>query len=156
MALRAAWWMQSGSTPATPPRQFNANPSYKGWPWNGTLTGISFHVLERTLRDNPGSACQVDKYRYVPREGTWPRWEHGKSVSNVSDLLDLLERQVSRPQNWLAILAEVTRIRALSSSAIVFSSKFISMLLFSNQRSTHNSALLLAFVVKLYKPWASI
>jgi hypothetical protein len=129
MALRSAWWMQPRvQAPATNPTPSHQPSSqtrpHLNWPWNSITSGISFAVLEKTVNENRGAACRVDKYSYVSqgsRGGEHSKWQFEKSVAITTDLIDLLKLTVSTPDQPLSYLIRQYRIQTKSK---VSSSKF--------------------------------
>jgi hypothetical protein len=129
MALRSAWWMQprvqAPATNPTPSHQTSSQTrSHLNWPWNSITSGISFAVLEKTVKENRGAACRVDKYSYVSqgsRGGEHSKWQFEKSVTLTTELIDSLKQTVSTPGQPNLYLIRQCRTQTQSK---VSSSKF--------------------------------
>jgi len=129
MALRSAWWMQPRvqtlATNPTPSHQPSSQTwPHLNWPWNSITSGISFAILEKTVIENRGAACRVDKYSYVPqasREGEHSKWQFEKFAAITTNLIELLKQTVSTPGQPLPYLTRQYRIQTTSK---VSSSKF--------------------------------
>ncbi|KAI8937143.1 hypothetical protein NX059_006357 [Plenodomus lindquistii] len=114
MALRNAWWMKAQPVIQS---QTQPSPSQPGsphltWPGKQADHGLSFAILEKTLRDKPGRSCNVACYTYaLPTTAAVassasgrvrPRsWTLHKAVTSVDALLEVLEESVRAPSTPL-------------------------------------------------------
>ncbi|OAG01310.1 uncharacterized protein CC84DRAFT_1228289 [Paraphaeosphaeria sporulosa] len=116
MALRTAWWMQTLPNPAsqsqTQPATANTpNQPHQTWPKNLNTTGISFAVLEETLRKSRATACRIEKLRFVPglsADGKHARWTPCTTVNSNNDLIALI--QEADPQDVHSVFFEAIQI----------------------------------------------
>jgi hypothetical protein len=100
-------------TPPTGPSQAQPQPRpntplkpHLAWPWDHAVGGISFGVLERTLREHPGRHCKVDQFVYRSDTSAHnqpplapairPHWIYEKTASNIDELVSLLTQPVRR------------------------------------------------------------
>jgi hypothetical protein len=109
MALRNAWWMNTppaGQSQVQPQPRSNTPPKpHLAWPGSHAVGGISFGVLEKTLREHPGRHCKVDQFLYrsdAPAHNqppttsvTRPHWIYQKTASTVDELINLLTQPVN-------------------------------------------------------------
>lgn len=91
MALRNVWWMQKPRP--VQQNEFQYGPAHRHWPWNRAPVGVKFGNLEDYLRDNEGSTCTIDIYRFKTN-GKRCRWFYQKTLSRADQIKDNLEMRM--------------------------------------------------------------
>ncbi|KAH9871761.1 hypothetical protein J1614_006017 [Plenodomus biglobosus] len=112
MALRDAWWMNAQPTNQTQTQPSLSDPKlpHLAWPGNLAGNGLSFDILEKTLRENPGRSCNVARFTYGlsttaanashASDRIRPRWGSHKTATTAEALLDLLRENVRGHDTW--------------------------------------------------------